>query len=271
MSVATSTWGQSIGLRNGRFFWNHPEWWVYGLIAVAWGIIIPHAIAHHGHVLHMMSFGEELLAWCLMAVGMMVPSSMLSLRRVAFQSFRARRHLAILLFLVGFLAPWSMIGVAAAWLRTLPVVHSSFLAADVFALAGLWTLAPLRKRLLTACHKTMPLAPNGRRANVDCLRYGGYVGSACVGTCGLLMLACTLTGHDLVAMLAGAGLGAVESRSFRPPVRLIGAGVLLLSIWFLTPLSYAMYPGASKSMSCPDMKSTSKSSPHCSMPGMTGM
>jgi hypothetical protein len=56
------------------------------------------------------------------------------------------------------------------------------------------------------------------------------------------MLACSLSGHNLIAMVGGAGLGVLERRSFRPPTGRIFAGALLLGAWFLLPISYAMLP-----------------------------
>lgn len=56
------------------------------------------------------------------------------------------------------------------------------------------------------------------------------IGSACVTTCLPMMVACSLAGHHLVAMLGGAALGAIEKRSFRPSIRLIAGGNLVLAL-----------------------------------------
>ena len=225
-----------------RFFWTHPEWWSLCLVALAWGLLVAQVGAHSGHMHHEMPFPVEFLNWCLMVVAMMVPLMLEPLRWVAFQSFHRRRHRAMLLFLLGFLVPWLMVGLVAAWLRTPDWSQNPLLASGMFGLAALWVLVPLRARALVVCHLTVPLAPSGWQADRDCLRFSLRQGSSCVVTCSILMLACSLTGHNLLAMLGGAGLGALERRSFRPPTRRIVAGALLLAVWFLLPSSSAMHP-----------------------------
>jgi Predicted metal-binding integral membrane protein (DUF2182) len=180
---------------------------------------------------------QEFLNWCLMVVAMMVPLMLSPMRWLAFQSFRQRRHRAISLFLAGFLVPWMAVGVGVAWLLTSDWGRNFYLAPAVFVVAALWVLLPVRTRALAYCHLTMPLAPSGWKADRDCLRFGATIGGSCVGTCGLLMLACGLTGHNLIAMLGGTVLGALEFRSFRPPVGRIYIGALMLAGWFLLPLT----------------------------------
>jgi hypothetical protein len=73
----------------------------------------------------------------------------------------------------------------------------------------------------------------GWRADRDCMRYGCVIGGACAATCWPLMLACTLTGHALPAMLGGAAVGAVERLSFRPLVRRVLGGTAALAAGYL--------------------------------------
>jgi hypothetical protein len=225
-----SLWVPGAWLR--RFFWMHPEWWSLGLVALAWWTVVPPASTALGPVHHHLSFLGELLTWGQMVVAMMVPLMLAPLRWVAFQSFRYRRHRAILLFLLGFLGPWMLLGIGAAWLRTLDWSHTPLLASGLFGLATLWVLVPVRRQALVFCHRTVPLAPTGWAADRDCLRFSLRVGASCVATCGILMLACAATGHNFVAMLGGTVLGALEYRSFRPPTRPIVAGALLLAVLF---------------------------------------
>ena len=231
---------QALVLRNRapgkwlrRFFWTHPEWWSFAPAAAAWVAVVAHAGGQQGHINHSMPFHVEYLYWGLMVVAMMVPLMIAPLRWVAFRSFRLRRHRAILLFIAGLLLPWMVVGAGVAWIRTFDWGHNPLVAAGLFGLAALWVLVPARKRALVFCHLTIPLAPSGWNADRDCLRFGLIVGGSCIATCGLLMLACAVTGHNLIAMLAGSALGALEFRSFRPPTRAIFAGTLMLAIWFL--------------------------------------
>ena len=243
MSLALITRNRAPGKWLRRFFWTHPEWWSLVLVALAWGAVVSHASGHQEHVHHTMPVQDimpvqvEFLTWCLMVLAMMVPLMLERLRWVAFQSFRHRRHRAILLFLIGFLLPWMLVGVVPTWLRTLDWSYNPLVAPGIFGLAALWVLAPVRTRALAFCHLTIPLAPLGWKADRDCLRYGLIIGASCVATCGFLMLACALTGHNLIAMLGGTALGALEFRSFRPPTGRIFAGALMLAVWFLLPIS----------------------------------
>src|SRR3954463_11725405 len=139
MSLTLAIRNRAPGSRLRQFFWTHPEWWSLVLVAAAWAAIVAHAAAHPDHASfimpspdvisphhtmpgqdivpaeHVALFPVEFLYWCLMVVAMMVPLVLKQLRWVAFQSFRHRRHRAILIFLVGFLLPWLTIGVAGGW------------------------------------------------------------------------------------------------------------------------------------------------------------
>lgn len=239
-TVALPAPGLPAGQKLRRFFRLHPEWWSMGLALLAWTLVIPHAIAHHGHVKHMMSFQAEFSSWCLMVAAMMLPFMLEPLRWVAFQSFHYRRHQAIALFLVGFFLPWLALGTVVAWLRTLPWTHTPILAAGLFALAAAWTLTLVRQRALVFCHWRVALAPSGWQAARDCLNFGFRIGVSCGITCGLLMVACTATGHNLLAMVAGTVIAGLERRSFRPPVRTVFWCAVVLAVWFALPISSAM-------------------------------
>jgi hypothetical protein len=237
MSLALIRGNRTAGKWLRRFFWTHPEWWSLVLAALAWGTLVSHASEHQEHLHHAVPVQVEFLNWCLMVVAMMVPIMLDPLRWVAFQSFRHRRHRAILLFLVGFLLPWMLVGVVVAWLPTFDWGRNPLLASGLFGLAALWVLVPVRKNALVFCHLRIPLAPSGWNADRDCLRFSLIVGASCVATCGFLMMACAFTGHNLVAMLGGTVLGALEFRSFRQPTSLLFAGAIMLAGWFLLPIS----------------------------------
>jgi predicted metal-binding membrane protein len=138
-------------------------------------------------------------------------------------------------FLAGYFAPWTVLGVLAIILHRLLWAHPHATAAVAFALAAGWALLPLRRRAMVACHRVIPLAPSGWRADRDCLRYGLSIGVACVTTCWLLMLGCALTGHALPAMVAGAAIAARERRSFRPPLRTVAAAIAALAVSYGLP------------------------------------
>jgi predicted metal-binding membrane protein len=177
----------------------------------------PHA--HHG---------SRLANWMLMTVAMMLPLVVPQVRFVADRSLWRRRHRAIAGFLIGYLAIWFLVGIAVSFVEPTPV-----LAAAAFAVAGTWQLTRYKRVAMASCHRPMPLAPRGWRADRDCIRYGWMVGTYCVASCWALMFACAMAGHHLVAMVGVTAVMYAE-RYTRPRRRLFsgvlfGAGLLILS------------------------------------------
>lgn len=204
-----------------RFFWLYPDWWCAALSCLAWAMLLQGAWTHAGHAAHRMAqpLSLELAHWLLMVAAMMIPFLLPTLRAAAVSSLWSRRHRAMALVLTGYLAPWLALGAAAAAIRSLPVMHSPFAPAIAFSAAALYIASPWHSRGLIRCHRRVPLAPEGWRADRDCLHYGFVIGNACVTSCWLLMLACALTGHDAIAMLAGLAIAIAERRSLRPRSR----------------------------------------------------
>lgn len=177
----------------------------------------------------------------LMAVAMMVPLALSPLRHVVRASFWARRHRAMALFLAGHAGLWAVVGLALG-------VGSELLAsgigrpaavAGLFAGAAAWQLGPGKRRSLVRCALTIPLAPRGRAADRDCVRYGVLVATSCIRSCWVLMAAVAATGHALVPMLAVVLVLRYERTGRRPPLRpsaALVAGTGLVAT-FLTALA----------------------------------
>jgi predicted metal-binding membrane protein len=169
------------------------------------------------------------LDWSLMTVAMMVPLVLGPIRVVAARSLWRRRQRAIVGFLAGYLSRWLAAGLAISvvlaaldserWLG-LPAV-----AAAGFAAALVWQLTPSKRRALRSCHRTLPLAPQGWRADRDCFRYGWAISGYCIVSCWVLMLACLLAGHGAAAMVGAFVAGVAERFAFRPDQR-VTLGVL---------------------------------------------
>lgn len=197
------------------FFWQHPQWWSVVLSGAAWAVMLFHGWPHTGHeVHHSMSFPQELGYWMVMVAAMMLPLVLRPIWLTAIGSLWSRRHRAVAGFLLGFFGPWLGLGIIAAWLREFPSTHSYAAAGLAFIGAVFWQRSRMHQQALVACHRTIPLAPVGWRADRDCLRFGATIGCACLGSCWLLMLACSLTGHSLVAMAATSAVGASERHWF---------------------------------------------------------
>jgi hypothetical protein len=231
-----------------RLAWRHPEWWSLAASAAAWGLIVARASSaargpssphgHHGTAAlslhsHPSGWWPAALDWLLMIMAMMLPLVVEPIRTAAARSLWARRHRAIAGFLLGYVTPWLLLGalagglIAAVGLRqrtSLPVA-----AAIAFAVAAAWQLTPIKRRALRWCHRTVPLAPSGWRADRDCLHFGWTIGCRCVVSCGALMMACLLGGHGILAMTGVATVGAAERFLPRADPRIWGVAVVGLA------------------------------------------
>ncbi len=210
---------------------EHPEWWVLPVSAAGWAAMGPHLMGT-GASCHQVSFWADWRSWCLMVVAMMLPLMIESVRWVADRSFRSRQGRAMLSYVAGYLAAWAMAGLGVSWLLGFSWTHATWLPAAAFGLAAIWSLSPVYSWLMTRSHAVIPLAPSGWRADRDCLRLGMFQALPCLGTCGLLMIGCTLTGHGLVAMVGGAALGASERFSWRARPWLVPVGAVALAVWY---------------------------------------
>jgi predicted metal-binding membrane protein len=148
-------------------------------------------------------------------------------RIVAFRSLWRRRHRAIVGFLIGYMTTWVVVGMLTLgaleavrcrhWNGDVFSVASAFVA---FAVAAGWQLTPVKQRALRRCHRTIPIAPRGWRANLDCIRYGIVTGRDCIVSCWALMVASLLAPHHVLAMVAVSVLCAVERYRAGPQDRI---------------------------------------------------
>jgi predicted metal-binding membrane protein len=104
-------------------------------------------------------------------------------------------------------------------------------AAAGFGAALLWQVTSVKRHAAIACHRTMPLAPAGWRADRDCLRYGWVIGSSCLLSCWALMLACLLAGHSMSAMAGVTVVVWAERHTARPRQHLLCAAIAALALY----------------------------------------
>jgi predicted metal-binding membrane protein len=102
-------------------------------------------------------------------------------------------------------------------------------------LAALWELSPARVRRLRRCHRTVPLAPRGWRADGDCALYGATTGLSCAAMCWALMAACAAFSHSLPVMAVLFGVQLSDRYQRRPsPVlaalAVLGVGLLTIGM-----------------------------------------
>jgi predicted metal-binding membrane protein len=158
--------------------------------------------------------------WSVMIAAMMFPTLVPQARVVAIRSLWARRTQAVLLFLAGYSALWLLYGamaeVALGLLHRFVPAAFSFLLPVSILLAALWQLTRHKQKSLVACHFTMPIAPSGWQANLDCCRYGARTAASCCASCWALMLVCAVADHTLWAMLVVALVSLFERIIVRP-------------------------------------------------------
>jgi len=219
------------------FFWSYPEWWSLALSCLAWTVMLGHRVSSAGTGVHHLSFEQEFSDWMVMVAAMMLPLTVDAVRATALRSLWRRRHRAIAGFLAGYMVPWLVAGWLVTTLRMEVWAHSAAAPAVAFLAAALWLLTPAHRRALAACHRTQPLAPVGWRADLDCLRFGGTIGTACVRSCWPLMVACALAGHGPIALAGGMAVGALERWPFRARTRAALLVTLGLSSYYLMALA----------------------------------
>lgn len=202
-----------------------PEWSVVAVALTAWvGWCLPMRPAPEvgGHAEHTgaqaVSIGVVVgygCMWLLMAAAMMLPSTIPSVRYVAFTSQRRRRQRAIGMFVVGYLAVWSVFGLLVLPL-TLPAAEYRWIGVIALTLAGLYELTPIKRAALRRCHRTQPIRFTGPAADRSCLGFGVYQGKTCIASCGPAMFAVLLLGHPLVISLVVGAFLFVERIAVRP-------------------------------------------------------
>ena len=196
------------------------EWWLLGLAVVAWAWMLQPG--DHCHV-GTLPWDRELLAWVMMIAAMMVPFLTNAARRVGFRSFPHARHLAIAALASGYMAVWTLAGGVSLGVSRIGVP-----AWAAFVIASAWIVAPWRAIPLGKHHTSISLRPGGAGALLDASREGARLGGWCVVSCWPLMVACSLTGHSLVAMLGGLGITWLERCTFEP--RTHAAAVVSLTL-----------------------------------------
>jgi predicted metal-binding membrane protein len=225
-----------------RISWHHPEWWVVMAAAVAWMFMagvslvgMSHAHMSHTGIILGRGHGQGMLGTVAMVIAMMLPLTLANIRHVALNSLWRRRHRAIAAFLVGYLAVWIVVQaviVGGTWGLLAPLIGWETAAGVAIVAAALWEVAPTKRQRLRRCHRTMPLAPRGWRADADCARYGVTTGFSCVTMCWALMVAAAAFSHSLMVMTVLFGVqlsGRYQQRPSPILAALAVVGVCLLS------------------------------------------
>jgi predicted metal-binding membrane protein len=218
---------------------RHPEWWVAAFSAAAWaGLLVTELAAgslpaeHQHHRIADTGAGRSQgMVWvAVMVTAMMAPLVLPTLRRLSLASLRSDRHRAQVLFLLGYLATW----VAACGAISMAVITAEARVGRVSTMAlvlitaATWQFVPVKRRALRRCDRTVPIAANSRRADVDRALFGVASAISCMTTCWGFMAVLAATGHGIGAMASLFVIQMYERIADRY-VPVAGAAVLAIS------------------------------------------
>jgi predicted metal-binding membrane protein len=239
---------------------------IVAAIALAWAAAIGAEITgtaqlvHHDALAHsdlpvIAALGIFVIAWQLMIVAMMLPSSLPLIRlfRVAATNQPSPGKATVGL-LVGYAAVWTAFGVVAflgdlglhrlvhgwAWLEARPQV----IAGSVLVLAGAFQFSSLKERCLRECRHPGPfLLQHYGRGVEAAFRLGKAHGLFCLGCCWALMLVGFAAGvanlwwmAALTALMVFEKTGRGGERGVVP----IGAGLITMGVLALVVPSWAL-------------------------------
>ena len=201
------------------------------------------------HTWNLKTFSLMFLMWCIMMVGMMVPSAAPMILLFALvtrkQSQSENPGLQITIFIISYLIVWSVfsaLATTAQWALTeaalltpMMVGSSQYLTIGLLLLCGLYQFSPLKRICLVKCRSPLSfLMANWQQGNMGALKMGLSHGAYCVGCCWLLMSLLFIGGvMNLVWVAMIAGLVLLE--------KLIPAGEWLGKLAGLTFLAVACF------------------------------
>jgi len=168
------------------------------------------------------SLGWYVGVWVTMMAAMMLPSALpmvLLFDRISHRrTSRWSRIGSTWLFVAGYLAVWTVYGLAAFGVyRTIAGLHLRFLAWDhsgpylagsLIALAGVYELTPLKSMCLRRCRSPLHFVLSGwKNGRLGAVRMGATHGSYCLGCCwGLMLILFAVGVMSLFWMAVVAGL-----------------------------------------------------------------
>ena len=197
-----------------------------------------------------MAFAFFATMWVAMMAAMMLPAiGPLAAEEGALVvdgASQGTRVSAALAFGAGFLAPWALYGVLAfvAFVGTGHLVDSSpatakWLGVGIFAVAGLYQFAPIKRRALEHCRTPMA-APSGFGPLAGGFLSGLRDGAVCVGCCAALMAIFVATGAMSVSTMAALAV-VIFCEKLLPDTRAFTLAVGLILIGFA--VAAAVHPG----------------------------
>jgi predicted metal-binding membrane protein len=240
-----STWAVKLL----HFFIADELRWVWGIIFLAWTLILLAEIAGYGHLLHHNSLVDDSVPlivkllvfigmWQVMIVAMMLPSSIPMLKLFARASSNQPQSQQVLfIFICAYATVWAGFAIALFgldislhqwdWLRETPWLYSGF----TLAVAGAFQFSSLKQRCLQVCrHPLSFLTHHYQRGLLGAWKLGIYHGLYCLGCCWALMLVMFVvgTGHFTWMLLLSVAMTMERTRQNLWSIILV-LGIVLLS------------------------------------------
>ena len=216
-----------------RVHWHHPEWVVLAVAAGGWLGLIATVVGDPPELLHGTHHpGPGVLGRAaLMAAAVMAPLVVDQAHHLAVSSLWPRRYRAVVGYLAGYLAGWTLVGalmmtavhVVSPWVGAVPLVVITGTAALVVA------ASEDHRTRLRRCGATRPLTLAGWRADRDCVDAGVRMAARCIATTWALMIALMAQG-GLIALLAGMVFMVAERRGLLLGRRLVRWTLLVVSL-----------------------------------------
>lgn len=231
--------------------------------ALAWAWLVPVSLDMYGDMTGpsawMMRAHWDLrygalifLMWVVMMVGMMLPSAVPAILRLARAGESGPRLPAPALrayaFGGGYLLVWTAFSLAATLLQwglaelklLSPMMEAASprLAGWILIAAGLYQWTPLKRACLARCRAACEPSPLDRRLETaaGALRAGLAHGAACVGCCWALMLLLFAGGVMSLAVIGAIALLVLVEKlvPFGPAIgRLAGVALFAIGVWLL--------------------------------------
>ena len=219
-----------------------------GLVLAAWGVLVAWGMSpyaewlDHAEMSHVpapaaLRLAVFALGWTLMVVAMMLPATLLLLRRcVGDQPFAMGGLWPLLL---AYLAVWIVFGSISYWGDS--VLHElveqapslgNLIAPGVLLLAGVYQLTPMKGACLARCRfKGAVLPPLTQVSRGRLWAMGLHHGLFCLGSCWALMLLMFAAGGVNLVWMLILGLLMTFERISRQGARLARLAGVLMVVW----------------------------------------
>lgn len=231
--------------------------WPWGLVIVAWGILLLASSSSHlslldhdyllreSHLPWVLALAIFLVSWQLMTVAMMLPSTLLTLPAlVPFGQQSKQVWGKQASFIMAYAAAWTVFALLAFlgdslihllvnrwfWLYT----HSWLIGTTIFGVAGIFQMSPFKRGCLEACSSFSSKYLSAlQQESGTAWHVGLHYGQFCIGSCWALMLVMFGSGARSMIWIVALTLIVISEKSM-PRYQYIryvtGIALLLLAI-----------------------------------------